>query len=911
MDGWERRLTLTHPFDRIKPDLLDETLIKRLIDRLKLDPDALAVADAEPAEAYPGTAMIITGNNFSAARFDNIVEVGGKPAFVVESSVNRLFVITDVTCSSGPIKVTVGADTVSAPHDFLAKPWPGPGSVDPAPPYSFFGRGLPGSGPGGNPLPGGSAPGSIPPTGTARVLVILVNPTDSVPPDPAAARTTVVNTFTNVHTFYDQVSYGTLDVQIDVTDFIALVDNADHYHRPNGAPGYPNIDEAVFDQFTAEAAQGAVDQGFDLDDYSVMAVLAYLPGLSVRAWGGWAQQNFAFNGSGLAINLVAANPLSMILARHDADWGRAAHEFGHNLVDGGLVLGEDVYSSDLVDGTQATAEQFELMGSHDNHPMFSGLFMQQLHYYSSANIHEVQWDRNPFSQEFDVVAHGASVDGAANRYNLIRIKVSPGLDYYVEVRQRPPGGSSQVYDTNIPIPSGSGRDGGVIVTKAITDELDNNQQTRLVTLLHDPTVLLTGDVATDPLRTLKVTVLDDQVSTNPLVCRVRVEWAQAIGDTPGGDFDLSITPWGPGYETVDVWIDRNPFGSYDFTDPSGNPTGNGDEPRPLEINRFWARVHNSGLAATSVRLTYYSVTPPGVGDNGTWTPLQTKVLPSVPANGSTDEFVNWVPIVGEHTCLKIIAEPQLGEVSVGNNSAQENVFNFQPAAASVPEPIVMPVAVRNPRDTDARVELRVWGVPEGYLVYLPYRWVQLGPRSEQRMDLLIVPTAELKQLRATMERVRKQGEGRVDPAPRIRIRGEIGRGYTDKIDGTDVPGSWFFPIGGIAARVEPKRLADIKLTTKDKGDNKDRKEVTVQGAVSPRTNGQDLRVDLRGSDRSHGSVIVTTGLRGTFDAQFIIDQLERPKDKERSARTGPVRSASTHHQRLRTSPTSSNVLRIG
>ena len=39
----------------------------------------------------------------------------------------------------------------------------------------------------------------------------------------------------------------------------------------------------------------------------------------------------------------------MILPRHDANWGRAAHEFGHNLVDGGLVLGEDVYASDLVD----------------------------------------------------------------------------------------------------------------------------------------------------------------------------------------------------------------------------------------------------------------------------------------------------------------------------------------------------------------------------------------------------------------------------------------------------------------------------------------------------------------------------------------------------------------------------------
>ncbi len=109
------------------------------------------------------------------------------------------------------------------------------------------------------------------------------------------------------------------------------------------------------------------------------------------------------------------------------------------------------------------------------------------------------------------MAHGAAVDGAANRYNLVRIKVSPGLDYYVEVRQRPPGRIVPGLRHQHPDPAGSGRNGGVIVTKAITDELDNNQQTRLVTLLHDPTVLLTGDVATDPLRTLTITVVNDQV----------------------------------------------------------------------------------------------------------------------------------------------------------------------------------------------------------------------------------------------------------------------------------------------------------------------------------------------------------------------------------------------------------------
>jgi hypothetical protein len=53
----------------------------------------------------------------------------------------------------------------------------------------------------------------------------------------------------------------------------------------------------------------------------------------------------------------------------------------------------------------------------------------------------------------------------------------------------------------------------------------------------------------------------------------------------------------------------------------------------------------------------------------------------------------------------------------------------------------------------------------------------------------------------------------------------------------------------------------------------------VQGAVSLRTSGQALRVDLRGSGGSGGSGGSTTGLRGTFEARFAIDELERPKEE--------------------------------
>jgi len=869
--GWERKLSLTYPFPGVKPHLLHDELLRRWIDGLNIRPQSLQVADFQPAEAYAGTAMIITGFHFSPNRFDNEVVVGGFPAFVVEASENRLFVLTDALCRSSPVEVTVNGDTTTGDREFIVKPWPAPGTNEPAPPYSFEGRGLPGSGPGGAPFPGGdptTAPGAgdIPPTGVARVLVVLVNPTDLVPPDPAAVRTDVVDTFSNVKTFYDQVSHGTLDVQVDVTSFVGLVDDADYYHRANGAGGYPNIDWAVAEQFAAEAAQGAENQGFNLDDYAVMAVLAYLPGLSVRAWGGWSQANFAYNdGAGTAINITADSALAMIFARHDADWGRAAHEFGHGLVDGGQVLPEDVYASDLVDPAAATAQEFEMMGSHDDHPMFSGFYMNQLGYYGSANVLDLQWDRNPFQQDFLVVAHGNVQDSAADRYNLIRIKVSEGLDYFIEVRQRPPSGSAQVYDTNIPIPSGSARRGGVIVTKALAGQQYNNQQMRLITLLHDPAVLLANGIATDPLRGLTITVLDDQVSTNPLVCRVRVAWAQQIGDTPGGDFDLSITPWGAGYETVDIWVDRMPFGSYDFVDSSGNPTGNGDVPKVLEVNRFWGRVNNSGIEATNVRLTYYSVTPPGVGDNGTWTPMQTKQLPSVPANGTAQDFVNWVPTVDEHTCLKIVAEAQLGEQTVGNNTAQENVFSFQPAGSSVPEPVAMPIAIRNPLDRDAVVQIRVSGVPDGYRFYLPHRWVELPPLGEMRMDMLVVPTKDLERLRADIEKVRRRSDKRdIDPAPRVRVQGQVARGYVEEVGRSGVPGSWFASVGGISARVEPKRLADVRLDE----DREKAEVVAVRGHVKPGLGGQRVRVDLQGSDGSHQVAEALTDGAGTFSVSF-------------------------------------------
>ncbi len=98
--------------------------------------------------------------------------------------------------------------------------------------------------------------------------------------------------------------------------------------------------------------------------------------------------------------------------------------------------------------------------------------------------------------------------------------MSDGLYYFVEVRQRPDLGAAapQVFDENIPLPMGDTPDGGVVVTKVITGELNNNHQTRLITLLQEQSrVMITGEEAVDPLRTLRIVVVDDNVQARPRV----------------------------------------------------------------------------------------------------------------------------------------------------------------------------------------------------------------------------------------------------------------------------------------------------------------------------------------------------------------------------------------------------------
>jgi hypothetical protein len=848
------------------PDEINEQTVKAEILRLASQPEAVrdyleqaipilrgpSVAQFIPRRGHTGTLLTIRGKGFSAERTGNTVKVGGAPALVIEASGTELRVIASQSTASGPVEVTVGTRTAKGPYDFKVLDYPDARKELDGPPIFFTGTGM-------------GKTGDVPSTGTLNVLVVLVNPSDRVPANANTSRNTVTTAWGNVHTFCDQASFGRLNAHVDVTaNWHTLTGDYATYVTSPGDAYHPNIRPAVLDRLMAEAAQAAVDEGFNLDDYAVMACVINLNGVFIRAWGGWSASNFSYNnGAGTNISITTTHDVNLLAIQETANWGRCAHELGHNIVSapsalsgsqGSATLGEDVYQSDLVDPTVATADVFEMMGSHDNHPLFSAYHMEKLGYYQGSNILNLQWDRNAFSQEYDVVAHGPTENSTGGRYHLIKIQVTPGLCYYIEVRQTP-GATTQVFDPNIPL-NGAPQQGGVVVTKVFTDVLNVNQQLRFITLLHDKNVLKHNETAADPARALTITVVNDAVVNRPLVCRVRVAWAQGIADDPNGAFDLRMEPWDSSWQTPDIWVDRIPYGAYDQAlDAAGRPLGNGDRPRPNEINHMWSRIHCDGtVGATNVPVTFYAINPPGVGDNGNWAPLQTRSI-NITAGGYTDVDVNWTPVVGQHTCLKVWAGQQLGEITGGNNFAQENVFDFEAPAASVPLAVITPVAVRNPLDRRTLVLITIHGVPRGYRVHFPHAWLWLDAREERKLALAVIPSLDYADYR-------KQEV----PHAFVRIAGHLPRSYDRETPPGVLPGSRMFPIGGITAQVTPKRRVDIHLEP-DKELTKGN-VMAFQGAIQPPLAGEKVRVDLIDPDERPRIVETSTDAQGRFKAQF-------------------------------------------
>lgn len=811
-----------------------------------------------PAGGQRGTILSIRGSQFAAARADNTVTINGTAVPVLSATGTELKALVTRDIDSGPVEVQIGTRLATSPVGFTITAYPG--DDDDGPPVLAAGAGA------------GDA-GDVNPIGTIRVMVVLCQANDRVPANLAAVRQTLTDDWNKVHEYYDQASYGRTNVQFDVAANAAALDGVFTDFVDLGA-SVQNVIGTQLGRVAAFAARQAQVEGFDLNNYQMLAAVVFTNGDFIRAWGGTDTQTFSYdNGkptgdpARIHIDISLSHKINELWINETANWGRFAHEFGHNIVsapsnsgDGTATLGEDVYGSDLVDGSAATAQDFELMGNHDSHPLFTGFHLEKLGYYKGANIRELSWDRNPHSEDVDIVAHGLAENGAGNRVHIVKVKVSDALTYYVEVRQRP-GATAQVFDDSIPI-GGAANQGGVIVTRVIAGEMHNNQQTRFITLMHDDTVQVQGSAIEDPARALRVTVVNDNVQARPQVCTVRIAWAQTVVNDPNGAFDLNVEPWDGDYQTPDIWVDRPPIGSFDNAlDGQGRPTGSGDKPWVNHINQFTARVHVSGvMGATNVKATFYAVTPPGVGDNGNWSPIAVKTIAAIPTNGFMDTFCNWVPVVGKHTCLKVYASQQLGEISGDNNGAQENVFDFQAAGSSPADPLFVTTAIRNPTDDRRPIAVSLRGVPAGWIAQIPHAWVWLDGKAEREIDVMIWPPFDV-----NVYKFGQNKEGRLPGVAPIRVAGFTPRSYTEAFGPSErVVASRFYPIGGTFYRVSVRKRGTIRLISEPRARKTD---VTVSGMVSPPRRAQRvLCAALLPDGKTQRTTETKTDATGRFNA---------------------------------------------
>lgn len=333
----------------------------------------------------------------------------------------------------------------------------------------------------------------------------------------------------------------------------------------------------------------------------------------------------------------------------------------------------------------------------------------------------------------------------------------------------------------------------------------------------DQAPLEVGETFTDTARDLSVEVL----SQNGDDYDVRVRYSP-----PATTFDPAITPWGaPPWETPDIWVDseRNMFGTYLYTDGSGDPVGNGDDAWVDHVNRVYVRVHNLGTgAASNVRVQIYSNSPPGMGDAGpNWAYLGTVLLPSVPAGGDASGFVNWKPTVGAHTCIKAVIVDTPGELLTTNNLAQENVTHFYSGPGSPYQAVHLEATVYNPYDQEVPVRLHVRDVPYGWAVETDPPQMLIAAHGKHPVHVAVYPSG-LPPRNADGSPVAPPGSTSPDCPPRVdwdperlRATSHIGFLGKPKVEAQVPFYDTFIPIGGIEVWT---RLADrMELTCRIAG----------------------------------------------------------------------------------------------
>jgi hypothetical protein len=625
------------------------------------------------------------------------------------------------------------------------------------------------------------------------------------------------------------------------------------------------------DAFLTDSFKAAQVAGFNLEEYEGFIFIQHGPGLRGQSWTDTGVP--PYNDT----HITFSGTKGLIYLASDALWGRRAHEMGH-----WFGLG-DIYEEYYADGTYilGSGAPWDMMGNHDGNlspadgygPIFSGFHMaDKLYYYDryhhpDAPLPDVasrEWtmDAAPVDEPFEIMAHDRTRD-IAPKVHLLSLKVAEGLYYFVEVRQRPGGPSPVIFDKSIPVPTDAAHPwhGGVIVTKVLVNNNHANMRERYITLLEKRVLQVTDEIV-DAARRLRI-IVEARTNDRPLTYRVRLQWNQPVKDAgPAGKFDLHITPWtNDNWASIDIWVNspRNDPGStplYEFHQKSPDdptiPQLTGDRPWVNHENFIFARIRNSGVVeAHNVSVSFYTNSPPGIGDNGSWVLRENKQIDIISPKPPGNEVIRqalWMPDKGEHTCLKVEIAAQIGEVTVANNLAQENVFVFDSPSSSSHVPVEFDTVVRNPYPQWKLVYLQVHGLPDGWFAVIDHSWVWVGPRGEKALKVIIW----------TVKDTPEAGN-----RPFILDQAHV------RIEGWTTQMHRLLPIGGLMAIVKANHKVNIDL---DIVQTSVGMPLIVNGCLKPPLANVPITVEVTDPEGKKDLLHVRSDNQGCFQTDRVLDR---------------------------------------
>ena len=200
----------------------------------------------------------------------------------------------------------------------------------------------------------------------------------------------------------------------------------------------------------------------------------------------WIQDRWQAESTRLMLDFDAQfnEPKGFTYVSQGTGWGRITHELSH------FFAGGDIYAESYADGSflEGSAGPYAMMGTAgDNPALYIGYNIEKrLDYFAegaNGNIKYLEWGSVPrLNETYELVAHAKTQNPVGDQvFHLLRIKVTEGLYYNVEVRQRPDAsaGAAATYqfDNMIPLmPAGAADRAGVIAYKVVEN---NNQSNNL------------------------------------------------------------------------------------------------------------------------------------------------------------------------------------------------------------------------------------------------------------------------------------------------------------------------------------------------------------------------------------------------------------------------------------------------